>query len=342
MSIGYGEALREIGQGRLKPVYLLCGEEEYLQDAWLDALKASVLEDGDPALNYEGLDGSRMTAAQAVDQANTLPFFSQKKILVIKHPEFVKAAKKDKQSEDLLMKYIEDPLTSTCLVLWCPGSFDKRSRYYKVLEKQGRVVEIAKLKGAELTRWIQGACKKQGIALTEEAMREMAGRSMGDLRFLSHEIQKLALYYNPAGAGTARVDLDGLNAVMTPGSEAGIFDLVDYIGQKKGEKAIESLRTTLTAGEPPIRVLFMIARQFRLIFQAKVYMQQGTGEKAMAGEMGLHPFVAGKVWRQTSYYSLDALEAAVKLLRDCDLSLKSGASPSMTLEALILQLVTLT
>jgi DNA polymerase-3 subunit delta len=94
-------------------------------------------------------------------------------------------------------------------------------------------------------------------------------------------------------------------------------------------------------GDPPVRALFMIARQFRLIFQAKAYMLQGLTEKDFAKELGVHPFVAGKVCRQSANYSAEALEAAIKLLRDCDLDLKSGGAPLPVLEGLIMRLVTL-
>jgi DNA polymerase-3 subunit delta len=128
---------------------------------------------------------------------------------------------------------------------------------------------------------------------------------------------------------------------MTPAVEANIFDLVDQIGQKKGEKAIETLRATLMLGEPPVRALFMIARQFRLIIQAGAYRAQGLTEKELAKDLSLHPFVAGKVFRQSANYSPESPETAVKLLRDCDLSLKSGAAPLSALEDLILRLTAL-
>jgi DNA polymerase-3 subunit delta len=348
MSIGYKEACLGLEKGRIKPVYLLYGEERYLQEEWLRALKAAVLEPSTQEFNYQLTDGSKMTAAQVADQANILPAFAERRMLVVKQPDFFKAAKKEtagkkgNSAADPLLAYIEDPLASTCLVLWQPDVVDKRNRYYKALDKNGCLVEMPRMKGAELSRWIQSECRALNFTLTPEALGEISSRETADLGFLKREFQKIALYYETeTAAKPMTLNLNQVRYVMTPAAEANIFDLVDQIGQKKGEKAIETLRATLMLGEPPVRVLFMIARQFRLIIQAGAYRAQGMTEKELAKDLALHPYVASKVFRQSANYSPESPERLVKLLRDCDLGLKSGAAPLSALEDLILRLTAL-
>jgi DNA polymerase-3 subunit delta len=357
LSVGYKEACLEIEKGRIKPVYLLYGEEPYLQEEWMLALKTAVLEESAREFNYQWMDGSKMTPAQVANQANILPAFAEKRMLVIKRPDFLatakketvkkgagqkESAKKEKSAADPLLAYFDDPSASTCLVLWHPDAVDKRSRYYKALDKNGCLVEMPRLKGAELSRWIQQECRTLGFALTQEALGEISSRESAGLGDLRQELQKIALYYETeTAAKPVTLSLSQTRYVTTPAPETNIFEMVDHIGRKEGEKAIEILRATFVTGEPPVRVLFMIARQFRLIFQACEYRRQGMTEKDFARDLSLHPFVAGKAFRQSANYSSEAPEAAVKLLRDCDLGLKSGAAPLPALENLILRLITL-
>ena len=341
MSIGYNEAIVDIKANRIKPLYLLFGDEEYLQEKWLKELSSVIIIESMRDFNYQLVDGSKLSAAQVISQANTPPVFADRRLLVIKNPDFIKTAKAEAAGADQLMEYITDPMESTCLVFWVSGSPDKRNRYYKAIDKMRALVDMPRLKGAELSRWIKEECNNLGISLKPDAMSVLLSLDSVELWFVHNELEKLALFYNGSIEAPVIVSLKQLLEVMTPIAETGIFELVDNIGQKKGEQSLEALRNILMTKEQPVRILFMIARQFRLIFQAKILLEQGLHERATAKELGVLPFVASKACRQSTNYNLFALEIAMKLLRDSDLALKSGANAEATLQELVLRLVSL-
>ena len=113
---------------------------------------------------------------------------------------------------------------------------------------------------------------------------------------------------------------------------------MDNLGLKI-DQALEELSKLLEEGEPPVKILFMIARQYRLILQAKELEQKGYTEKQITSEMKLHPFVTGKILRQGRSYGFGELEKALAAVLDCDVALKSGAAPRLAMEQLLINLV---
>ena len=60
---------------------------------------------------------------------------------------------------------------------------------------------------------------------------------------------------------------------------------------------------------------------------------------ALAGKLGVHPFVAEKTERQARAYRVEQLEAALRLLLQTDRAIKTGeAEPELALELFICDL----
>ncbi|MCR4441321.1 MAG: DNA polymerase III subunit delta [Peptococcaceae bacterium] len=337
----YQKLINSIERGVVAPVYLICGEEEYLQEQLVRRLKESLLGHETGAFNFDELDGEKATPGQVVASANTLPVFADKRLVLVKNPAFLAPKKKEGEEdthtrqEEALLKYLADPLVSTCLVLWVKGPVDKRKKIVKVLEKAGALVEINALKGADLSGWLKEEARGLGKVIEPPALEYILFNGGSELRFLKAELEKMALY---AGE-EKRITLDMAKQLLTKTGEASIFVLVDSIGQKKGESALLELRRLMEAGEPPVRILFMIARHFRLLLQAKEMGQKGLNEKQAAAALSTPPFVAGKLLRQSGNFSFPELENAMRHILEGDVLMKTGSPPRQVLENLVLELV---
>ncbi len=328
----YQAIINSIDRGTLAPVYLIYGEEEYLQEMLVKALQEKLVGSGIGAFNYDEIDGSKVETEEIAERAATFPLCAEKRLVVVKEPVFLAAGKREAGKQDkLLCEYLENPSISTCLVFWMKGSIDKRRKIVKLAEKAGALVEISSLKGKSLSDWIQQEAKLLGKRLEPKALEHLILNSGYGLRFLKNELEKLALFM-----GNERtITYTAAEQVMTRTSESNIFNLVDNIGQKKIEKALLELRRILDNGEPAVKVLFMITRQFRLILQAKEQKMKGLSEKQITAELGLHPFVTGKVLRQAENFSFTELEEIMELLLKKDVDLKSGINAAVAIEGFI-------
>jgi DNA polymerase-3 subunit delta len=369
--LSYREAMHNIALGIISPVYLLFGEEEYHQEKLIAALRSALLTDILPDFNDSKEDGSQLTGAQVADMANQLPFMAPRRLLLVEQPGFfpytskqgkakeedeaeadspeqeeiqakktgnsrqAKGKKDGKIMEQVLLDYLEKPAETTCLIFWCRQNRpDRRSKLVAAIEQLGGLVETPRLKAGDVLGELRHMAQASGKSFGPGALEYLARNSQPDLRILASELEKCLTY---AGDETT-VSLDMIQAVMTPSLEADVFSMVDFMGKKQGALAIRQLRGLLTRGEPALRILFMIARQYRLIFRAKVYLNKGYQKPQIVQALNCHPFVAEKAMQQSRNFTFRELEKAMEILLEKDLALKSGASPRQALEGLILEL----
>jgi DNA polymerase-3 subunit delta len=337
----YQSIVNSIERGVLSSVYLICGDEDYIQEQIISLLKDKLINPDIGAFNLDEIDGEKTTLGEIISSANTLPVFAEKRLVIVKQPLFLQTTKKNddeqntKGQEESLLKYLADPLASTCLVFWIKGTVDKRKKLVKAIEKAGNLVQIDRLKGTDINLWLKEEARVLGKKLDAKVLEYIVLHGGAELRVLKNELKKLALY-----AGNRNtITLPMVEKLLTKTSEANIFTLVDSIGLKKGELALLEIRNLLSSGEPAIKVLFMIARQFRLILRAKDLERSGFTEKQMTGELSVHPFVTGKILRQAKNFSFSDLENSLHWILECDVAMKTGAPHRQSLEDLVLKLV---
>lgn len=336
----YQSILNSIKRGVISPLYLIYGEEEYLQQIVINALKEALVPSDIGSFNLDELEGDKVSIGSLVDMANTLPIFAEKRLVIIKEPFFLQSGNKETEKgstpgeETRLLEYLANPLLSTCLVFWQKGSVDKRKKIYKTLVGTGQVLEINSLRGRDLSEWLEEEAKGMGKRLEPRALEYLILNSGNQLRNLQNELEKLALY----SGKEKNITYAMAQEVVTKSSEGNIFNLVDNIGLRKGEDALLELKNLLVTGEPPVKILHMITRQFRLILLVKDLAKRGAAEKQIATELSLHPFVTGKILRQTRNFSFAELERSLRLILESDIGMKTGLNPHLTLESLVFNL----
>jgi DNA polymerase-3 subunit delta len=345
--------INSIKRGVISPVYLFYGTEEYLQEKVINALKEALVASDIGSFNLDELEGEEVTIDTIVDIANTLPVFAEKRLVIVKNAPFLspgnKKKEEDEEAEDKeapkkptaytsisekqekrLLQYLGDPLISTCLVFWQKGSVNKNRKIYKtIVASKGQILAMNALKSRELNSWLISETKKMGKVLEPQAAEYISFNCGNQLRDLHNELEKLALY---------TITLAMTQKVITKSSEGNIFSLVDNLGQKKGEEALKELENLLAIGEPPVRIVYMIARQFRLLLLAKDLQTRGYYEKEIASELDLHPYVTSKILRQIHNFSFIELERDLELIWKSDFRMKSGLNQELTLESLVIAL----
>ena len=94
----------------------------------------------------------------------------------------------------------------------------------------------------------------------------------------------------------------------------------------------------LALKEPPMRILYLLARQFRLLLQVKDLMNQGADKSTIAKKAGLHPFVAGKYMQQSRSFTMRELKGIMEEAADTEEAVKTGRlSDTMSVELFIVK-----
>ncbi len=307
--IGLQEDLKS---GQLKRVYLLYGEEAYLKRQYRDKLRNALIS-ADDNMNYAYYEGKDVSVREVIDMAETLPFFAERRLLVLENTGFFKNATPE------LADYM-DALPETTAMVFVEAEVDKRNKLYKGVQKLGRIVEMNRQGEDVLIRWIAGSVKKEGKQIAEATVRHFLTKVGTDMENIQKELEKLFCYVLEQDT----ISTSDVDAICTTQITNHIFDMVNAVAAGQQKKALEYYYDLLTLKEPPMRILFLLTKQFKQLLEVKTLSETGHGKQEIASKVGLHPFVAGKYMDQSRAFSKRELRAILEESVDIEESVKTG------------------
>lgn len=308
---------------KLKPVYLIYGDEYQCEEA-LSRLKDRVSV-GASDVNIMEFSAESDKPDQVLQAASTLPLLGNN-LVIVRRFDKTKTA-----DQHIYAEYSANPSPTTYLVLMAEKA-TKTSVIYKAVERAGTVHEFKHLNESELFSWIRRRFERLGKQVGMNAIRLLVEQTGSDLRSLDAEIDKISLY---VGAKKL-IDESDISEIATRNPQNTVFELVDALGAKNREKSLYVLNRLLQMGEPPLKVLAMIIRQFRLILKTKCLEAERTNISVIAAELRVPPFIAEKYRKQSLRFSLPDLRRIYDLLYKTDLAIKTGEMRAdLALETLI-------
>lgn len=302
----------DLKKGEFKSIYLLYGEEAYLKKQYKDKLRNAMLSPED-TMNFAYYEGKGVNVKEIIDLAETLPFFAERRLIILENTGFLKNATPE------LADYIKDMPDSTAMI-FVESEVDKRGKLYKAIQKKGRVVELGRQDESTLLRWIAGNIKKEGKQVTESTVRYFLTKVGTDMENIQKELEKLFCYTLEENVITKT----HVEEICTEQITNQIFDMVNAVADKQQKKALDLYYDLLALKEPPMRILFLLARQFKLLMEVKELDNHGYIKKDIASKTGLHPFVVGKYQEQAKSFSLKQLRRIIEESVDIEESVKSG------------------
>ncbi len=286
-------------------VYLLLGDDEERKARGVEKLRKG--------RTIEAYDASAMGPDNVVSACNSFSLFGEGPFVVLRDLDAWNAAQKA-----VIVDYLQDPPPESDLIL-IGKKLGSRERLLSAVKKSGEVHNFEQPTGKALTRWVVGHAKKQGLELPDDVAEDLTARCSGDKMRLLRETEKLALY---VGDGTATHE--DVAALCPPDVQSNIFAFVDALAAGKRDRALGLLEDLISTGEPPLRLTFMIRRQFQLVARASALQGRGTPQKEISSILKIPPFVARKLEEQGRSMDEVDLERALALIQDLEGGLKGG------------------
>ena len=302
---------QDIKERTFKPFYLLYGEEEFLKKSYKNRLKEAIT--GDDTMNYHYFEGKGLDVQEIISLADTMPFFGERRLIQIEDSGFFKSA------ADALADYLPTMPDTTCM-LFVESEVDKRNRMYKKVKELGYTAEMTRQNSAQLASWAGGILKKEGRNITGNTMELLLAKTGDDMENIRMELEKLISYT----MGRDVITSQDVEAVCTERVTNKIFDMVSAIVNRQTKRAMEFYEDLLTLKEPPMRILFLIARQFNQILQVKELMARGMDKNTIASRLKMQPFVVGKVMPQARSFAREQILSYVNLCVDAEEAVKTG------------------
>ncbi len=316
----------DIKTGQLKQAYLLYGEEAYLKKQYKDKLIQALVADGD-SMNFSAFEGKDINQKEIIDLAETLPFFADRRVILIEGSGFFKNAADD------LAGYMPECAPSTFFV-FVEDEIDKRNKMYKAVNELGKTIEFGTQNDQLLGKWIGGRIRKEGKNITQDAFQAFVAKTGTDMENIDKELEKLLCYTLDKEV----INVEDVEAVTTEQISNKVFEMVDSIANHNQTKALDLYYDLLALKEPAMRILYLITRQFNILLTIKVMTNQGFSNKDIASKAGCPEWAVRKNQGQARGFSVERLKQAIRDGVDFEESVKTGRmNDQMAVELFIIK-----
>lgn len=331
------EAIREAGAGKLRPVYLLVGEERYLADRAVSALRSAALAGKGAAFNDDRFTAGEAPIDTVVSAAQTLPMMGAHRVVTVLAVERWEAKGGDDSRAsplDALAEYAKAPSPSTVLLLVAAKLHGQR-RIVTAAKKGGFFVGCEPLKRHELPSWVGRQAAERGHRLAPgvaEALSELCGPELAPI---ADAIERLSLF---VGSGSEIGD-DALAQVVTRVRQDTVWKLVDALATRQLDRALAALDDVHDARDGGLRLLGTIGWSVKQLVKYDAARRAGSASNDAAKTAGVPPFKIQQVERAARELGTARLEGWLRALARCDRALKSSRRPSQAvLEAMLVEL----
>ncbi|MBQ7447841.1 MAG: DNA polymerase III subunit delta [Eubacterium sp.] len=302
----------EIKNKDFKRVYLFYGEEKYLIRQYQNRLVEAVLGEN-AGMNLSVFEGKNADPKEIMSQAQTMPFFADYRVILVQESGFYK------KTPEGLAEYLSE-IPDTAILLFVESEVDKRSKMYKQTEKNGRAVQFTRQKDAVLKKWILSQLKKEGKKITEPVMNAFLECTGDDMELISQELEKLLCYTMEKDV----ISAEDVKAVCVPSVGNHIFDMIDALAAKNRQRAMDLYLDLLRLREPPMRILYLIGRQFYILNRLKSMRKTGIGDREMASAVKIPPFAVKKNLAQAAKFTDEQIQETIETCVQADADVKSG------------------
>lgn len=318
---------QDISTQTYRRCYLLCGEEAYLRLQFKDNLIKALNPDGD-TMNFNKYSGKDINVGEVIDQAETMPFFADRRVILIENSGLCKSG------GEQMANYLAESSESTVIVM-VESEVDRKSKLFKAFASNGRVCDFTVQNENTLRVWIKSKAKQEGKSIDTAAIDYLLECTGTNMMAIASELEKLFSYTMEKSS----ISVADVETISTVSATSKVFDMIGAMAEKKNAKALELYHDLLARKEAnAMGVLILIIRQFNLILQVKELREKGYPSSRIADAMKIAPFIEKKCENQARGFTLarlrQVLEACAKAEEDVKIR---SMNPELTVELLILE-----
>ena len=250
-------------------------------------LRERVAECADLDFNLDSFDGDSASVDAVLAAAETLPFASEKRLVVVRNVDKMNAA-----AQAALAAYAADPCETTCLVL-AASKVSRSSKLFKAVDALKGAAEYRPPRRNEYPAWVVALFAAKGRTLTMDGAQALVSAVGRDLRRLDAEAAKVISY-----AGEAQhLSAEDVTAVVSTTAPVSVFELCDALGAREAATVLGLLSDLLDSGESVLGVHAMALRHIRMLLSTRSLLDRGAGSAEIARQIG------AQEWQVRNYVS---------------------------------------
>lgn len=311
---------RQIQSKALGSLYFFYGEEQFLMENKIRAMKKALLSPDFEDLNYVCLEEKKLAFSRLVDELMSVPVMDERKMIVVKNSGFFNNAKLNDYKS--LCEQLSDIPEYLCVV-FCEREFDKKKeKNLDVVRQNGEIIKFETLSPVQLERWLDKLFSDNNKSILPRDIAtiiRLCGQSMASL---FGEANKLINYVGEREKITA----DDVAAVVSKSTEARLFDVIDSLASGRSQGVFDELAALRASGENPSTILSLLSsRMGELLMVKQLGYDKLSNEKIAAYFEPKRPsFVVGKLVDQAKRFSEEYLARMTLLGPEYTAAVRSG------------------
>lgn len=297
--------------------YVVYGEEAYRIKRTIESIVIQYGDKDDDLLTTY-YDAKNTKLDYIIEDANTIPFFNDYKIIVVENASFLTASNDSEYDLKLLEQYLENESESTILIFTTNASkLDMRKNIVKKLKKSWKFYECNKLDEKAKVAFVEEQVALRKLKIQPNAKSLFIKYLPLDMMYIQNELDKLEIYDDV-------IDYAAIEALISRPLNDDVFALVHAVVQKDVKQAFMLWNDFCILNIEVIYLISLLASQFRFLYQVKLLMLENKGKDSIAKALNAHPYrtqlAISTCYRLTS----DEILAKLAQLADLDQKLKSG------------------
>jgi len=309
-----------------KQLLLFYGDEEFLIQEKVNELKRKV---DNPDLNVELIDSESISLEDIINALQTAPLLFGERLLIIKNLDL------KQKTWEALIPSLESLALGTTVIFWA-ASMDKRSKFFKAVDKIGDVYEFrafADWEQDQVISWIIKIGKTLDKNIERSAAAQLQEICGNNLRKLDSEINKIVTYVGERKS----IKSEDVLILASPG-EKSVFVLSDALTRKDLKAALSAFRILYNNKVDFFQLIGLLATNYRTMLQIKTFPKTNVTAGTIAQAIGSSPYFVKKCQAKAAGFTASELKDNLELLLQADLALKSGHSQLATFELLLTNL----
>lgn len=309
-----------------KAIYLFYGEEDFLIDEKINALKGRI---DNPALNFEIIEFDDSAPEKLINALQTQPLLLGDKLLLVRR------FKVSAENQEGYIQSIRN-ISPSVNVIFQAAAIDQRSKFFRFIKETGEAVEFkpfAPWESDQLMLWIQARASQEGKKISDGAAKLLIEICGMNLRILATDLEKIATF-----TGERNEILESDILALASSGQKNVFDLQAALREKDLRKTLEVFQNLLRNKADFFQLLGSLASQYRLLLQIKSLGGGVRDPRRVAEIVKGHPFYVRKCLEKIDNFSILELQKAMENILDTSLKMKTGQSQTVIFELLLASL----
>jgi len=308
-------AIKNIQADKIDGLYYLIGTEKFFHDRFIDAITAKIFPDkSGKDLNLSILYGTENTLSDVLSAAMVYPMLSAYKLVIVR--EFDKMKITD---PDALIKYLEHPQKTTCLVL--SAMQEGRARIFSDIKRFARIIPCKPVPEYKMADWLVNHFKSERIEIEQQAAHMLVDHIGSSLLNLQQEIQKIINYKNDRSVITVEdvIKITGLT------KDANIFALQKALAKRDLSGSLKISKNLTESGHDLSNIISVLFTFFRRVLIAGSLRQRGMNPKQISAEMHLREFQSRELFVTLQNFNNLQIERIIGFMNALDIQIKSSS-----------------